>query len=141
MSASGTVYVKVDSGTSGQLLIWFGSLVTSWDAFQRTSERQNWREFSSGVSLHTWVVLTDISCWAWPWGLSISMGLWLVGSHHLGLSFYFLIVSPTKWTKLPYFAMDFYSTWDLVVSKNEMYSWALINIYNRFWVLISMSFK
>jgi len=26
-------------------------------------------------------------------------------------------------------------------SKNEMYSWVLINIYDRFWALISMGFK
>ena len=44
------------------------------------------------------------------------------GSLHLGLSFYFLFVNPTKWTKLPHIAIDFYSTWALVVSKNEMYS-------------------
>ena len=32
------------------------------------------------------------------------------------------IVSPTKWTKLLYIAMDFYSTWVLVVSRNKMNS-------------------
>ena len=36
--------------------------------------------------------------------------------------FCFLIVNPTKWTKLPYIAMDFNSTWALVVSKNKMNS-------------------
>jgi len=41
---------------------------------------------------------------------------------HLGLSFCFLIASPTKWTKLLYIAMDFYSMWALVVIKIEMYS-------------------
>ena len=106
-----------------------------------SSIRQNWMGFSSWVSLHTWIVLVEISVWVWPWGLSISVGLWLSDSLYFGLFFCFLIVSPTKWTKLPYIAMNFYSKRALIVSKNEMYSWILINIYDRFWVLIFMGFK
>ena len=38
VSTSGTVHVRVDSGTGGQLLIWFGSLVASWGDLQRKAE-------------------------------------------------------------------------------------------------------
>ena len=141
--ASGTVHIRVGSGreadgTSDQLLIWFGSLVASLGALQVKVGLKG--VFQLGQFAH-WAVLAEISVWAWPWGLSILVGRWLGGSLHLGLSSCFFIVSPTKWTKLPYIAMDFYSLWVLVVSTNEMYSWALINIYDRFWVLISMGFK
>ena len=115
-------------------VIWH--IVSIWDNLALNTKNSEivfsqW-EFSGWVSLHTWAVLIEISCWAWPWGLSILVGLWLGSSLHLGQSFCFLFVSPTKWTKLLYITVNFYSTWALVVSKNEMYSWALINIYDRF---------
>ena len=110
-----------------------------WLLFEATSNRrQNWMEFSNWVSFHTCAVLVETSCWAWLWGLSILMSLWLGGPLHLSLSVCFLIVSHTKWTKLPYVVMDLYSTCALVVSKIEAYSWDLINIYDRFWVLVSV---
>ena len=52
--------------------------------------------------------------------LGLAMRADYFGGHlHLGLSFYFLIVSLTKWINLLYIAMDFYSTWALVVNKNK----------------------
>ena len=79
-----------------------------------------------------------MGCFEWDFSLGLAMRAEYFGGpltwwfSPLSLSFFFLIVNPTKWTNLPHIAMDFYSTWALVVSKNEMYSWALINIYDRF---------
>ena len=86
-------------------------------------------------------------CWGPFWvGLCSILAL-LVGPHGpffaWACSLLHEILGPTKWALKTCFAMSFffYSSWALVVSRNKMNPRVLINIYDRFWVLIFMGFK
>ena len=69
------------------------------------------------------------------------MSLWLGG--HLNLSFCFLIVRPTKWAKLPYIAMNFYSNYDgqvFIVQMSSPHRCGQESGYNAFNAVVAAFF-